>query len=208
MGKKLCIIFLLLLQFTSQKVFASENTSWVDQFDNFRFAVDFSLRPRYEFEQGDYSRIESVGIDIHKVFSASDGGDLGTLVLQGYFTKLNSVKKHPSFFDDENDSKFICRICNFNMTIMDRGKLNLRIGHAEIPFGLEYNQDSNGTLRQYSNGRDLGNKLDWGVAAMVNYLGVVTKSHSAEALALTGKMILNLISWPVELSELMVTHHM
>jgi hypothetical protein len=165
MEKNLCTYLLLLLSLASQKVFATENRSWVDQFDNFRFAVDVSLRPRYEFEQGDYSHIESIGIDLHKVFSSNDGGDLGTLILQGYFTKLNSVKKHPSFFDDENDSKFTCRICNFNMTIMDKGKLNLRIGHAEIPFGLEYNQDSNGTLRQYSNSRDLGNKLDWGIAA-------------------------------------------
>jgi len=161
----LLLILLALFISCSQPLSATENHSWLPSIDNFRYAIDISVRPQLELRQDDYSHIESIGLDTHKVFTSKNGGDIATLIVQGYFTKLNDITMHPPFYNGPNDVKFICRICNLNVTVLDQGKLNLRMGHAEIPFGLEYNQDTNGTLRQYSNGRDLGNKLDWGLAA-------------------------------------------
>jgi len=165
-----CLLFLALLSL-SLPTFATDNDTWLSSIENFRYTADVSVRPQVELKQNDYSHIESLGIDTHKVFTSKSGGDIGTLIIQGYFTKLNDIKMHPPFYSGPEDVKFICRICNFNLVVMDRGKLNLRLGHAEIPFGLEYNQDTNGTLRQYSNPRDLGNKLDWGLAANGKFSG-------------------------------------
>jgi len=158
------VLLTCLLVLHVQQLVADENETWFDQIDNLRFTIDLSVRPQYNFKSDHISHIESFGFDLHKVFTSYDSGDIGTLLLQGYFTKLNNVETHPPFFNGENDLKFICRICNMNLAILDRGTLNFRIGHFDTPFGLEYNLDTNGTLRQYSNGRDLGDKLDWGIA--------------------------------------------
>ena len=164
--KNYCVVLLAaIVTLNSTCLIAEENGSWIDQIDNLRLAIDLSVRPQYDFKTDHFSHIESFGFDLHKVFSSAKQGDIGTLILQGYFTKLNNVEKHPPFFHGENDLKFICRICNLNIALLDKGALNFRLGHYEIPFGLEYNLNTNGTLRQYSNGRDLGEKLDWGATA-------------------------------------------
>jgi len=156
--------FALLLILNTTSLLAFESASWLEDIDNLRFAIDMSARGQYNINSNHLSNIDSLGLDLHKVFTLSDGRDIATLVFQGYLTKLVNVEKYPSFYKDKDDLKFICRICNINFSLLDRGALNIRIGHFETPFGLEYNLDTNGTLRQYSNGRDLGGKLDWGMA--------------------------------------------
>jgi len=159
------VLLILITLFSNSYLIADEYDSWIDQTDNLRVAIDLSVGSQYDFKTNHFSHIESFGLDLHKVFSSEETGDIATLIFQGYFTKLNNVEKHPPFFKGEDDLKFICRICNINFVVLERGELNFRVGHYEMPFGLEYNLDTNGTLRQYSNGRDLGGKLDWGVTA-------------------------------------------
>ncbi|MEO1924847.1 MAG: hypothetical protein ABGY08_02470 [Gammaproteobacteria bacterium] len=161
---KVKILYVLyLLCFFSIPAVSGEKYAWFNPTENLRLATDFSVRPQYDVKNDHFSHIESVGFDLHKVFSSASSGDFGTLIVQGYFNKLNNVEKHPPFFKGEDDLKFICRICNFNVAVLNKGLLNIRIGHYETPFGLEFNMDTNGTLRQYSNGRDLAGKLDWGI---------------------------------------------
>jgi hypothetical protein len=106
--------------------------------------------------------MHTVGLDIHKVFSNSTS-DIGTLVLQPYIVKLNNVNSAPFTFDDGNDTQLTWRISNFNYTALSQGKFNIRVGHFEIPFGLEYQVDTNGTLRQLTYS-DRGIKADWGMS--------------------------------------------
>lgn len=161
---KLATLYLF-LNLYSYQVFATANDSFIGRIDNLRLAIDSSVRGNYNFRSNHLSNTNSLGFDLHKVFTQSDGGDIATLIAQGYWTKLVNAEQFPAFFKNKNDTKFICRICNLNVIALDRGVLNFRIGHYEIPFGLEHNIDTNGTLKQYSNARDLGGKLDWGVTA-------------------------------------------
>ena len=143
---------------------ASRNLLPADFQDNLRFAFDFSDRSIYNSESNEVSRVNAIGIDLHKVIS-SDSGDVGTLLLQGYLTHIDNLPQHPPFFDGPNDWEFVYRIFNFNYKLLPRDRLNLRIGHFEIPFGLEQVVNTNGTLLDYLHGPNLGVKADWGITA-------------------------------------------
>jgi len=113
-------------------------------------------------DRGESASQNFAGLDLHKVFS-DDHGDWGTLTLQLYLTRFDNQNPHPFFFEDDDDWELVPRIANFNYTGLGRGRLNLRVGHFEIPYGLEVPVSTNGTLHQLMTGPNLGNKVDWGV---------------------------------------------
>ncbi len=147
---------------------------------NLRSTVDISGRPIYTEQTGDFSNMTFVGVDIHKVF-ANDEGDWGTLILQPYLTRIDNLQRRPGFFDDAHDWEMVYRICNFNYTKHGRGKFNVRVGHMEVPYGLEQVVNTNGTLRDYIHGRNIGVKGDWGVS-----LNGVSKELEYEVALLRG----------------------
>ncbi|WP_025562254.1 hypothetical protein [Psychromonas sp. SP041] len=128
--------------------------------ENSRGSIDLSSRVSSNLDTQEYSFLHVFGIDIHKVFS-SDTSDIGTLILQPYIVKLNNVNNPNFIFDDGNDTKLTWRIANFNYTALNQGKFNIRLGHFEVPFGLEYQIDTNGTLHQLT-AAQRGIKTDWG----------------------------------------------
>ena len=130
-------------------------------FDNLRLTLDLSSRATYVEAQDDWTFLQFIGVDAHNVFTGPEG-DWGTLVLQGYLTRIDNADPAPPLFDDGDDWEFVYRIFNFNYTGLSRGKLNFRVGHQEIPFGLEHLVNTNGTLRQYIQPQNLGVKADWG----------------------------------------------
>ena len=136
----------------------------------FRSTFDLSSRRTESLSDDNYSWAHFVGIDLHKVFTGARG-DIGTLVFQPYMTRLSNVQRPPFFFDDGDDWELVWRIANFNYTALSRGGFNLRVGHYEIPFGLEQNIDTNGTLRQYTFS-DRAIKVDWGVTVNGKYAGL------------------------------------
>ena len=131
--------------------------------DNLRFVVDVAFRPGYFGQTGNFGNSTFVGIDLHKVFS-SDQGDIGTLTMQPFLTRIDNVQDAPlSIHEDPHDWAIDWRITNFNYTAVGRGKTNFRIGSFEIPFGLEQIVNTNGTLRDYTHFENFGLKTDWGV---------------------------------------------
>lgn len=130
--------------------------------ENSRWAIDTSIRITRNVDKNTNAFTQVIGLDVHKVFSHKTN-DIGTLTFQPYIVKLNNVKNAPFIFDDGNDTQLTWRIANFNYTGLAQGKFNLRIGHFEVPFGLEYQEDTNGTLRQLTTS-DRGIKADWGVS--------------------------------------------
>jgi|GEM_PF-413316 len=130
-------------------------------FDNLRFTLDLSSRAVYSEARDDWSYFQFIGFDLHNVFTGTHG-DWGTLMLQGYLTRVDNLAPVPPLFDDGDDWEFVYRIFNFNYTGLTDGEFNLRVGHIEIPFGLEHIINTNGTLRQYIQPQNLGVKADWG----------------------------------------------
>lgn len=131
--------------------------------DNERASVDFAARWIYQDETNKTSSILFGGIDYRTVFS-DQNGDWGTLNAQVYLTKLNNLDPHPPIFDDDDDTEIVYRILNFNYTGLAKGKVNFRIGHFEVPYGIEQVIATNGTLHQYMQPQNLGVKADWGVS--------------------------------------------
>jgi hypothetical protein len=134
--------------------------SWLG--DNARAAVDLSARGIYNNRSNEWSSAYFVGLDVHKVFSGPSG-DWGTLLLQPYLTRLDSPA-HPAFFEDDHDLELVYRIFNFNYTGLAGGRFNVKVGHFEIPFGLEHVVNTNGTIRDYMHGPNIGVKADWGLS--------------------------------------------
>ena len=129
--------------------------------ENLRLSLDLSSRIAHFNERGRLGYTNIIGIDAHKVVSA-ETGDVGTLVLQGYLTRIDNLPVRPGFFEDEDDWEFVFRIFNFNFTGLGPYRPHFRFGHYEIPYGLEHTINTNGTLRDYTHGRNLGLKADWG----------------------------------------------
>jgi len=145
------------MAFHSFGTFASE---W-DQ--NQRFAVDLSSRALHDFDDDRFATIQFIGIDYLKIFSNARG-DWGTLLLQPYITRIDNLTRHPRSFDDEDDTELIFRHFYFNYTGLSRGKFNIRLGHFEIPFGLEQVINTNGTIHDFIHGSNIGVKADWGIS--------------------------------------------
>jgi hypothetical protein len=131
--------------------------------DNMRFTVDASHRSTRLSIQNQSTAMHALGFDMHKVFTGNNH-NIGTLLLQGYLTRIDDHPAPPGIFDSGDDTKFIYRIFNFNYTGLDGDSPNIRIGHYEVAYGLEHAIDTNGTLRQYQQGQNLGIKADWGAS--------------------------------------------
>ena len=134
-----------------------------DVHNDVRFRWDLSTRSVHSAGVDRTGMLTAFGADIYKVFSSSTG-DIGTLRLQGYALRADGLPMTPPFFDSAHDWEWTYRIFDFNYTRFASSGVNLRIGHFEVPFGLEQTQATNGTLRQYLSQTNLGVKADWGVS--------------------------------------------
>lgn len=138
--------------------------AWEKAIQNLRYSLDLSSRVAYNSRLADFAFTQFVGIDTHKVF-VGDQGDCGTAVIQLYATHVEwPGAMKPFFFDKNHTLKLIPRVCTFNYTGFpgSRGLFNIKVGHFEIPFGLEFTFDTNGSLHDFMHRRNLGVKLDWG----------------------------------------------
>jgi len=142
---------------------ASANTTNDDFFGaNSRWSLDLSTRAIHNLENNNTAFVHVVGLDLHNVLSVGQR-DVATITFQPYIVKLNNHKTYSSVFDHGNDTELTWRIANVNYTGFSQGQFNVRLGHFEIPFGLEYHVDTNGTLRQLTTS-DRGIKADWGLS--------------------------------------------
>jgi len=128
-----------------------------------RFSWDLSSRSVHSAGVDRTGMLTAFGADFHKVFS-SPAGDIGTLRLQGYALRADGLPMTPPFFDSPHDWEWTYRFFDFNYTRYASRGINVRMGHFEIPYGLEQTQSTNGTLRDYFSKTNLGIKADWGVS--------------------------------------------
>ncbi len=130
--------------------------------DNLRFTLDLSGRFEYDTAREDWSITQFYGFDLFKVLS-NERGDYATILAQGFATRIDNNPAPPWFFDGPTDWQWINRMMYINWKLAPRDALNLKVGHFEMPFGLEMLLDTNGTLRQVGTAPNLGIKADWGV---------------------------------------------
>ena len=128
-----------------------------------RFRWDLSTRGVHAAGVDRTGLMTAFGADIHKVFS-SPAGDIGTLRLQGYALRADGLPMTPPLFDSAHDWEWTYRFFDFNYTRYSSQGVNLRVGHFEVPYGLEQTQSTNGTLRDYFSKTNLGIKADWGLS--------------------------------------------
>jgi hypothetical protein len=131
--------------------------------DDTRFSWDYTLRSVHAAGVERTGLLSAVGADLFHVFPSSSGGDLGTLRLQGYALRADGLPATPGFFDDTHDWEWTYRIFDFNYTRFARDGVNIRLGHYQLPYGLEQTQSTYGTLRDYLSMSNMGIKADWGV---------------------------------------------
>ncbi|NKB37789.1 MAG: hypothetical protein GKR93_11555 [Gammaproteobacteria bacterium] len=145
---------------SQQQEYSRPDERLTASFDNLRWVIDQSTRHNVPLSGGNSFWQHAIGLDLHKVFQ-NEYGDYGTLIFQPFLVRVENLKNPPAFFDDGNDWALNWRMINFNYTALAKGKFNIRLGHFEVPFGLEQNIDTNGTLRQYTfSTRAI--KADWG----------------------------------------------
>ncbi len=148
-----------LLACIPQCVQADATATWWER--NTRASVDVSSRVIRS--GGEVWTQQALGLDVHKVFAGSQG-DVGTLVFQPYLVRIDDAPAVPPIFDDDHDQALQWRIANFNYTGLGRGRFNIRVGHFELPFGLEQVVQTNGTLYQANAPATTGLKADWGAS--------------------------------------------
>jgi len=129
-----------------------------------RYRLDLSVRSVHKAGVERTGLLSAVGLDLHHVYSSSTGPDLGTLRMQGFALRADGLPATPGFFEDNHDWEWTYRIFDFNYTRLSAKGVNFRLGHYEVPYGLEQTQTSNGTLRDYLSKTTVGIKADWGVA--------------------------------------------
>ncbi|MFT7679640.1 MAG: hypothetical protein ACI8QC_003644 [Planctomycetota bacterium] len=135
---------------------------WTDWWtENLRWSIDESVRVLTDGKGKSTATLAFFGLDIHKVIS-TDERDVATLNLQPFLTRVDSLDPHPPLFDGSEDWELVWRIFNANVKLRDDGSMNLRVGHFEVPFGLEHLVVTNGTLRDYTHPANFGLKADWG----------------------------------------------
>ncbi len=156
------VFFYLTIPFTQANELGENIDPLSSWSSNLRWAIDLSTRHTNSLRGANSSWQHVIGLDLHKVFQ-NKSGDFGTLVFQPYLVRLANVKTPPFFFDDGDDWELTWRMTNFNYTGLAQGRFNIRFGHFEVPFGLEQNLDTNGTLRQFTFS-NRGIKADWGTS--------------------------------------------
>lgn len=129
--------------------------------ENLRLTIDFASRFSVTADTNHITTIQYFGLDIHKVFTG-DNGDWGTMMLQPYLTRFDNAEARPPFVEEEDGWELFWRQTYFNYTGLAGGRLNFKVGHYEIPYGLETIVNTNGTIRDYTHGRNIGVKADWG----------------------------------------------
>jgi hypothetical protein len=133
--------------------------------DNLRLNVDIVSRVQTTSRRQEAESFIAIGLDIRKVFS-DEQGDFGTAVLQPYLIRMDNAYMMPTrmIVTDQND-EFSIELHDFyfNFTRWGRGRSNIKIGHFDVPFGLNPLVDTHLTLRQYQAMHDAGFKKDWGV---------------------------------------------
>ena len=135
----------------------------VPYLENSRLTLDLSSRFSYFEKNEELSARQFIGFDFYKAFN-NGKSDIGYLILQPYLLRIDNGVAVPPFHDDPHDWEYTLRTAIFTFTGLGNGMPWLRLGHFELPFGLEHSKNTFGNLHQFDIAGKLGMKVDWGIA--------------------------------------------
>ena len=133
--------------------------------ENLRATLDLSTRITHNDDANNNHHLHVAGLDLHKVFSNSTG-DWATVRAQLYLLRQENGPGGPAhpFLEGSDDWELQPRFLDVNFTALGEYIPNVRIGHFEVPYGLEQIINTNGTLLDYRHPQNIGRvKPDWGV---------------------------------------------
>ena len=140
-----------------------EGFSWRDSVaENLRLGIDLISRVETTRQHRQAAPLNAIGLDAHKVISNSKG-DVGTLVLQPYLVRRDNALMVMPHLEGPDDWELEPHDFYFNLTRWGRGRINIKAGHFDVPFGLEPLTDTHFTVKQLMPMQNLGMKKDWGV---------------------------------------------
>ena len=131
--------------------------------DNSRLSLDLTSRTSYWQKEDQLTQQEFIGLDYHQILSF-EGQEFGQLTLQPFLYRIDNGHRTPGIYDDDHDWEFVVRTAVINFNGFGADKPYIKLGHFEIPFGVEYTKDTFGDLHQYGQGSKMGMKMDWGLA--------------------------------------------
>jgi hypothetical protein len=88
--------------------------------------------------------------------------DIATVVAQVYLSRLERHPAPPAVFDGPTDTEVLPTINTVNLHLTEDRRLNLKVGHLELPYGLETTITNAGELRSFTMGANTGLGVDWG----------------------------------------------
>ncbi len=145
---------------SAKKAKAPSQPHWRN-FVNYQATADLSARGVHSRFQDQWGGEFTLGLDAYGKISNWDQ-DLATFVLQLYSGRIENHPIGRPGYNGRDDWDFFAKIASINFHVRSDRRLNLKVGHFELPYGLEASINSNGTLRQFSHPTNLGQKLDWG----------------------------------------------
>lgn len=121
-------------------------------------------------ERSKESGKNAVGFEVLKKFSHKRG-DWGSVLVQlrivrydNYYMYMNNTRMSFNHIDGMHDWELEFHDAYFQFRGPLRRKINVKIGHFDVPYGLEQHVDTHTTLVQLMAGRNIGFKKDWGIS--------------------------------------------
>jgi hypothetical protein len=138
---------------------------WLDdQRPSLEIAFDLSMRIVEKSGGSGTGHVNWVGIDLIDQLHW-DGFPIATILVQAYAVEVKDLPATPIIFDDSRDWQLQWRFVYLDFDRWSHKGISWKVGHFQVPFGLEWTSDTTGTLRQYTNAKNLGVKADWGMSA-------------------------------------------
>ena len=154
------------------KLFHENFTFKKELYSQFTYSAQDNFEDRDGFEKI-YSR-QSVGFEVLKKFSTKSA-TIAAVDVQGRFVRrdnfipvvndMEGVERDGWFFEVHNAYADFYNI--FNPVLSPKakgdnlGRFNMRVGRFYVPFGLNTQSDTHGTILQLSNDRNFGFERDW-----------------------------------------------
>ena len=164
------------------------SSSWLHHFltDNFGFREELMSEFNTNADGSGASR-QSVGFEVLKKFSTATS-TIASFDFQGRVVRRDGYNPIPSEMDGAGHQGWSFEYHNLYLDLYNvlkrrkTGRFNLRIGQSYVPFGLNLQTDTHGTLLQLSNGDNFGFDQDWSVGLW----GAINRNFNYDAYYLAG----------------------